>query len=83
MRGGGLAKPRLTARSIFPTSDLSQVVKLTTLDRDAIVYDSRTGRFYEKEIEVNTSLTEWAPPRGPVGSKTRYSKAKCPRLVFT
>jgi len=27
-------------------------IKLSMLDRDSIVYDSRTGRFYEKEIEM-------------------------------
>jgi len=27
-------------------------IKMTTLDRESIIYDSRTGRFYEKEIEA-------------------------------
>ena len=29
-----------------------QSLKLSTLDRESIIYDSRTGRFFEKEIEA-------------------------------
>eukprot|EP00614_Pseudopedinella_elastica_P015247 CAMPEP_0172582270 /NCGR_PEP_ID=MMETSP1068-20121228/1717_1 /TAXON_ID=35684 /ORGANISM="Pseudopedinella elastica, Strain CCMP716" /LENGTH=325 /DNA_ID=CAMNT_0013375575 /DNA_START=32 /DNA_END=1009 /DNA_ORIENTATION=- len=46
-------RPSLILRSINENEPADgTVVKLTTLDRDAIVYDSRTGRFYEKEIEM-------------------------------
>jgi len=48
------ARPALVRRfaETLPEPEDGTAVKLSTLDRDAIVYDSRTGRFYEKEIEM-------------------------------
>lgn len=46
---GPLATARMSSNG---EPETGTAVKMSTIDRESIIYDSRTGRFYEKEIEM-------------------------------